>query len=184
MPVDILQGLSDEMALEMARNLEFKNSMVAVAAEQIRCLYNLFLSVDATQVEINPFGETPDGRGNHAYRISVFYNCPVVCFDAKINFDDNAKYRQKEIFDQEDTAENDPRDVMAAKLGLNYIGMDGNIGCLGTLLPVTLHHNSFYSKRSWACHGNDGHHQAAQRTACQFSRRRGRSYRETGTGSL
>ena len=64
MPVDILEGLSDEMALEMARNLEFKDSVLATAAEQIRSLYNLFISVDATQVEINPFGETPDGRGN------------------------------------------------------------------------------------------------------------------------
>jgi hypothetical protein len=55
----------------------------------------------------------------------------VVCFDAKINFDDNAKFRQKEIFAQEDTAESDPREVEAAKSDLNYIGMTGNIGCLG-----------------------------------------------------
>ena len=64
MPVDITEGLSDEMALEMASNLEFKDSVLEVAAEQIRSLYDLFVSVDATQVEINPFGETPDGRGN------------------------------------------------------------------------------------------------------------------------
>lgn len=55
----------------------------------------------------------------------------VVCFDAKINFDDNASYRQKAIFEQEDTSENDPREVEAAKSDLNYIGMTGNIGCLG-----------------------------------------------------
>ena len=66
MPVDITEGLSDEMALEMASNLEFKDSVLEVAAEQIRSLYNLFVSVDATQVEINPFGETPDGRGNQS----------------------------------------------------------------------------------------------------------------------
>ena len=54
-----------------------------------------------------------------------------MCFDAKINFDDNAKFRQKEIFAQEDTSENDPREVEAAKSDLNYIGMTGNIGCLG-----------------------------------------------------
>jgi succinyl-CoA synthetase beta subunit len=53
-----------------------------------------------------------------------------VCFDAKINFDDNAKFRQKEIFAQEDKAESDPREVEAAKSDLNYIGMTGNIGCL------------------------------------------------------
>ena len=59
---------------------------------------------------------------------------PVVCFDAKINFDDSAKFRQKEIFAMEDTAESDPREVEAAQYDLNYIGMTGNIGCLGTLL--------------------------------------------------
>ena len=70
---------------------------------------------------------------------------PVVCFDAKINFDDNARYRQKAIFDREDTAENDPRDVMAAKLGLNYIGMEGNIGCLGKLSTIWSTLSSLYS---------------------------------------
>ena len=55
----------------------------------------------------------------------------VICFDAKINFDDNAKYRQKDIFAMEDVSESDPREVNAAKHNLNYIGMDGNIGCLG-----------------------------------------------------
>ena len=55
----------------------------------------------------------------------------VVCFDAKINFDDNAAFRQREIFDQEDVSEKDPREVEAAKQNLNYIGLEGTIGCLG-----------------------------------------------------
>lgn len=55
----------------------------------------------------------------------------VVCFDAKVNFDDNAKYRQKDIFSLEDTSEKDAREVEALQHNLNYIGMDGNIGCLG-----------------------------------------------------
>lgn len=54
-----------------------------------------------------------------------------MCFDAKMNFDDSAKFRQKEIFAMEDTAESDPREVEAARYDLNYIGMSGNIGCLG-----------------------------------------------------
>ena len=54
----------------------------------------------------------------------------MVCVDAKIGFDDNAKFRQKDIFDMEDTTESDPREVEANKYNLNYIGMDGNIGCL------------------------------------------------------
>lgn len=54
----------------------------------------------------------------------------VYCVDAKINFDDNAAFRQKEIFAFRDTAEEDPREVAASKFELNYIGMDGNIGCM------------------------------------------------------
>lgn len=62
----------------------------------------------------------------------------VVCFDAKINFDENAAFRQKEIFDMRDTAEEDPRDVEADSYGLNYIGMDGNIACLGLFQIINL----------------------------------------------
>ncbi len=80
-------------------------------------MYKLFCKLDCTQLEINPFGETPDGR--------------VICFDSKLNFDDNAEFRQKNIFKEQDLSETDPREINAIKLGLNYIQMDGNIGCLG-----------------------------------------------------
>ena len=55
----------------------------------------------------------------------------VINFDAKLSFDDNAKFRQKAVFDMEDTAESDQREVAATNAGLNYIGLQGNIGCLG-----------------------------------------------------
>ena len=55
----------------------------------------------------------------------------MVNFDAKLSFDDNAKFRQANIFDMEDTAESDQREVEATRAGLNYIGLQGNIGCLG-----------------------------------------------------
>ena len=55
----------------------------------------------------------------------------VINFDAKLSFDDNAKFRQTAVFDQEDTSESDQREVEATKAGLNYIGLQGNIGCLG-----------------------------------------------------
>ena len=55
----------------------------------------------------------------------------VFCYDAKVNFDDNAKFRQQNIFEMEDDSEVDPREVIAASHHLNYIGMEGNIGCLG-----------------------------------------------------
>ncbi|XP_076468841.1 succinate--CoA ligase [GDP-forming] subunit beta, mitochondrial-like [Babylonia areolata] len=115
-PIDIEVGMTEEQATNMAQNLGFVGDKTKEAADQIKKLYELFLKVDATQVEINPFGETDDGR--------------VVCFDAKINFDDNAEFRQKEIFAMDDMAESDPREVEASKHNLNYIGMDGNIACL------------------------------------------------------
>ncbi|CAI8031651.1 Succinate--CoA ligase [GDP-forming] subunit beta, mitochondrial (Fragment) [Geodia barretti] len=115
-PVDITVGVTDKQASEMAKNLEFTGPALEEAARQIKSLYRLFCGVDATQVEINPLGETSEGE--------------VVCFDAKINFDDSAKFRQREIFAMEDTAESDPREVEAARYDLNYIGMTGDIGCL------------------------------------------------------
>ena len=54
--------------------------------------------------------------------------------DAKINFDDNAEFRQKDIFALRDTSQEDQREVNASKYNLNYIGLDGHIGCLGTRL--------------------------------------------------
>ena len=62
-PIDINTGITDSQARSMARNLKFAGSLETQAAEQIKQLYSLFCKVDATQVEINPFGETPDGKG-------------------------------------------------------------------------------------------------------------------------
>ncbi|XP_014674136.1 PREDICTED: succinyl-CoA ligase [GDP-forming] subunit beta, mitochondrial-like isoform X1 [Priapulus caudatus] len=116
-PIDVFTGITTKQANDMATKLGFTEEKIHMqAAHQIINLYNMFMHVDATQIEINPFGETTDGR--------------VVCFDAKIAFDDNAEFRQQSIFEQGDTAEADPREVEAAKSSLNYIGLDGNIGCL------------------------------------------------------
>ena len=65
-------------------------------------------------------------------------------FDAKINFDDNASFRQKAVFALDDTTESDQREVEASKHSLNYIGMDGNIGCLGDCLPTSLKFTSAF----------------------------------------
>jgi len=64
-PVDIYEGITDEKALKVAECLEFKGNLVESAADQVKALYKMFCEVDATQVEINPFGETPDGRGKY-----------------------------------------------------------------------------------------------------------------------
>eukprot|EP01116_Phalansterium_solitarium_P024608 TRINITY_DN9056_c0_g1_i1.p2 TRINITY_DN9056_c0_g1~~TRINITY_DN9056_c0_g1_i1.p2 ORF type:complete len:423 (-),score=190.81 TRINITY_DN9056_c0_g1_i1:410-1678(-) len=114
--IDISKGPTAEQTQAMARKLGFRPQLVTQAGEQMRRLYDLFVKSDATQVEINPFVETPDNR--------------VICVDAKINFDDNAAFRQKHIWEYRDTTEEDPREVAASKFDLNYIGMDGNIGCM------------------------------------------------------
>ena len=119
--INIETGLTDALALELADKLEFKGSLREAAAKNFQALYKLFLGTDATQVEINPMAEgSVPGQGVDK----------VFAVDAKLNFDDNAQYRQKEIFAMRDISTEDPRDLAAEAAGLNYIGLDGNIGCL------------------------------------------------------
>merc|ERR550534_2369772 len=115
-PVDIHTGVTDAIATELAEFLGFQGDLVAQCAEQIKNLYKMFLDVDCLQLEINPLAETPQGQ--------------IYTADAKLGFDDNASFRQKAIFDMEDTTESEPREVDAASHNLNYVQLDGNIGCL------------------------------------------------------
>jgi len=114
--IDIYAGITEEQANKLASFLGFTNDQHKQASSEITKLYKLFIGVDATQVEINPFGESKEGE--------------VVCFDAKINFDDNAKFRQQEVFAMDDGTETDAREVEASKHDLNYIPLDGNIACM------------------------------------------------------
>ncbi len=79
-------------------------------------LYKMFVKYDYSMLEINPLIVTKQGK--------------LLALDGKMNFDDNALYRHKDIEAMRDFAEEDPREVAASKYGLNYIGLDGNIGCL------------------------------------------------------
>ncbi|XP_013393355.1 succinate--CoA ligase [GDP-forming] subunit beta, mitochondrial-like [Lingula anatina] len=115
-PVDIMTGITDEIAERMATNLLFEGDNHKQAVDQIKKMYNMFIQIDATQIEVNPIAETTQGK--------------VICFDAKINFDDSARFRQKKFFDAEDKSEMDWREREANESDLNYIGMDGNIACL------------------------------------------------------
>merc|ERR1719428_1137122 len=115
-PVNIDVGVTEDQARKLATFLNFEGDLLEQASTQIQKLYDLFMGVDATQVEINPFGETTENE--------------VVCFDAKINFDDNAKFRQESIFAMDDQTEADPREMEAEKYNLNYIPLDGNIACM------------------------------------------------------
>lgn len=115
-PINIERGLDERTCVDVAEFLQFKGPFVKQAAQEIRKLYDLFNKVDAIQIEINPLAETDDGR--------------VISVDAKLNFDDNAKFRQQDIFNMEVVDELDPKEVEASKYNLNYIAMDGNIGCM------------------------------------------------------
>jgi succinyl-CoA synthetase beta subunit len=115
--VDIHEGIQPAQVERLTTSMGFKGKQaVAQATALIKNLYKLFIETDATLVEINPLCETHDAR--------------VLCVDAKFNFDDNAAFRHADLFALRDPSQEDPREVAADKAGLNYIQLDGNIGCL------------------------------------------------------
>jgi succinyl-CoA synthetase beta subunit len=115
-PIDIHVGVTDEIATKIATSLGFSEQCIPEAADTIKKLYKVFRDKDATQIEINPLSETSDHK--------------VLAMDAKLGFDDNADFRQKEIFSWRDISQEDPDEVKAAEYGLNFIKLDGDIGCL------------------------------------------------------
>lgn len=115
-PVDMKSGLTDALATQVAKDIGFSANSIPDAVKNMKALYNLFINTDCTLVEINPLAEDRNGK--------------VMCMDSKLNFDDNAEFRQKEIFSLRDASQEDQREVAAAKFNLNYIGLDGSIGCL------------------------------------------------------
>jgi len=115
-PIDVVEGLSEDGAKEVAKLIGIHPKKVDEVAQILLNLYDLFLTKDASMVEINPFAE--DSTGN------------FVCLDAKLKFDDNAEFRQKAVFDQRDWSQEDAREVEAANFNLNYIALDGDIGCM------------------------------------------------------
>merc|ERR1712079_701718 len=115
-PIDVMKGLDIEGAKEIAKAVGIHPTKVDEVAQILLNLYDLFTSKDASMVEINPFAEDSTGE--------------FVCLDAKLKFDDNADFRQKAVFDQRDWSQEDKREVEAANYNLNYISLDGDIGCM------------------------------------------------------
>jgi succinyl-CoA synthetase beta subunit len=110
-------GFQSFMARQIAFGLNLKPEQVKQAAPLITGLYRLFLAKDCSLAEINPLVVTKDGR--------------LLALDAKLNFDDNALYRHKEIAALRDTSQEDPLEVAAKSQGIeNYVKLDGNIGNL------------------------------------------------------
>jgi len=115
-PIDCVEGLSQAGAEEIATKIGVQPEKVPEVSQILLNLYKLFQDKDASMVEINPFAE--DNTGS------------FVCLDAKLKFDDNADFRQKGVFDQRDWSQEDAREVEAANYNLNYIALDGDIGCM------------------------------------------------------
>lgn len=102
-------------------------------------MYDLFVKKDALLVEINPYAEDAktgdckysiDFCFNFSFLSCLYFVCLVFSLDAKFRFDDNAEFRQKDLFALRDTTQEDPKEVDAAKFDLNYIALDGSIGCM------------------------------------------------------
>jgi succinyl-CoA synthetase beta subunit len=109
-PINITEGITDAQTTFLATSLGFipGTSSHKECKEVVEKIYQLFRKHDCTLVEVNPLAETPDGR--------------VVVCDAKLNFDDNAEFRQSSVFQFRDRSQEDIREVEAAKHDLNYIG--------------------------------------------------------------
>lgn len=114
-PIDIVEGITDAKAEDIAKSLGLE-SRLEETVDVIKSLYNAFINFDASMIEINPYAEDTYGK--------------MYALDAKMRFDDNAEFRQKEIFDERDWSQEDPKEVEASRYNLNYIALDGSIGCL------------------------------------------------------
>lgn len=109
-------GLQPFQARKVAFALGLEGNAFKEMVKFIHALYNAYISIDASMFEINPVLKTSDNK--------------ILAVDGKVNLDDNALYRHKELAELRDVAEEDPLEVEAGKSGLNYVKLDGNVGCM------------------------------------------------------
>ena len=114
--VDPLLGIKSFQARKLAFGLGLTGDAFKTACKVFVNMYKCYTETDATIVEVNPLVLTDDGR--------------IIALDAKFNFDGNAMYRQKEIAEMRDNFEEDPTELEASQFNLNYIKLDGNVGCM------------------------------------------------------
>jgi len=114
--IDPATGLTEAQAGDAALRIGVPEAAKAQAAALLQALYRCFWETDASLAEINPLILTGDGR--------------VVALDSKLNFDDNALFRHPEVVAMRDLDEEDPLEIEASKFDLNYISLDGEIGCM------------------------------------------------------
>ena len=109
-------GFKDFQARQLAFGLGLEGDQIRSATKLMSALYNAFVQLDCSLVEINPLVLTSTGD--------------VIALDAKVNFDDNALYRHPEVEEMRDTDEEDEKEIEASKFDLSYISLDGSIGCM------------------------------------------------------
>lgn len=114
--IDPAIGLQSFQARRIAFNINIPNELINQAVKFMMGLYNAYIEKDCSIAEINPLVVTGDGK--------------VMALDAKLNFDSNALYRQKDVMEYRDLEEEDPKEIEASKYDLSYIALDGNIGCM------------------------------------------------------
>jgi len=114
--IDPAVGLQGFQARRIAFNINIPKELVGQAVKFMMGLYRAYIEKDCSIAEINPLVTTGDGK--------------VMALDAKLNFDSNALYRHKDILELRDLEEEDPKEIEASKYDLNYIPLDGNIGCM------------------------------------------------------
>ncbi|HDR7514354.1 ADP-forming succinate--CoA ligase subunit beta [Bacillus sp. AY3-1] len=114
--IDPAVGLQGFQARRIAFNINIPKELVGQAVKFMMGLYRAFIEKDCSIAEINPLVTTGDGK--------------VMALDAKLNFDSNALYRNKDILELRDLDEEDSKEIEASKYDLNYIPLDGNIGCM------------------------------------------------------
>jgi succinyl-CoA synthetase beta subunit len=114
--IDPGMGLEAFQARKIAFALGLKPAQINPAVQFLTALYRAFLETDASLVEINPFISCTDGR--------------LFALDAKMTFDDNAMFRHADLRELRDVTEEDPLEVEASKYSLNYIKLDGSVGCM------------------------------------------------------
>jgi succinyl-CoA synthetase beta subunit len=114
--IDPVVGLADFEARKLAFGLGLKGDSIVKFVAVAKALYRCYVETDASLAEVNPLVLLKDGS--------------VMALDAKLNFDDNALYRHKDIVEYRDVAEEDPIEAKAKEYDLAYISLDGNIGCM------------------------------------------------------
>jgi len=114
--IDPLTGINEKDVISISKALGLDDSLMLKSGSLLKNLYSAFVETDMSLLEINPLVLTEDNE--------------LICLDAKVNFDDNALFRHPDIEELRDADEEDPSELAANAIGLTYIKLDGNIGCL------------------------------------------------------